>query len=75
MNYSKDRKYQKRFYYILKSTTLRQIKRSGEMKNFNIKDIPGLQTRVVIKRIPGRINGEDHIQLDLPLALETRKRV
>lgn len=45
------------------------------MKDFNIKDIPGLQTRIVIKPIPGRIDGEDHIQLDLPLAIETRKRV
>jgi hypothetical protein len=44
------------------------------MKNFNEK-IPGMQTRVVIKRIPGRADSEDHIQLDLPLTIETRKRV
>lgn len=44
------------------------------MKNLNEK-IPGMQTRVVIKRIPGRLETEGHIQLDLPLTTETRKRV
>jgi hypothetical protein len=44
------------------------------MKNLNEK-IPGMQTRVVIKRIPGRVDSEDHIKLDLPLTIETRKRV
>jgi hypothetical protein len=42
------------------------------MKNLNEK-IPGMQTRLVIKRIPGRVDSEDHIQLDLPLTIETRK--
>lgn len=44
------------------------------MEIFN-KSIPGMETRVVIKRIPGRVDSEDHIQLDLPLTIETRKRV
>ena len=45
------------------------------MKNLYKKDIPGMQTREVIKPIPDRFDGDYHIQLDLPLTIETRKRV
>ena len=45
------------------------------MMNLYKKDIPGMQTREVIKRIPDRVGGDGHIQLDLPLNIETRKRV
>ncbi len=45
------------------------------MKSYKQSDIPGMQTRVVIKLIPGRINPDDSVQLDLPLSHEAKKRV
>lgn len=45
------------------------------MKSFKEMNIPGMQTRVVIKRIPGRVNTNDSIQLDLPLSFTPKKRV
>jgi hypothetical protein len=42
------------------------------MKRFKETKIPGMQTRVVIKRIPGRVNNDIPIQLDLPLSIQTR---
>lgn len=43
------------------------------MKSFKEEKIPGMQTRVVIKRIPGRENSDDPIQLDLPLDVTPKK--
>ncbi|SEP61584.1 hypothetical protein SAMN05216232_0360 [Virgibacillus subterraneus] len=45
------------------------------MKNLYKKDIPGMQVREVIKPIPDRVDGNAHIQLNLPLTVETRKKV
>lgn len=43
------------------------------MKNFKEMKIPGMQTRFVIKRFPGRENTDDTIQLHLPLDVTPKK--
>ncbi|MEC1526082.1 hypothetical protein P9D43_29245 [Neobacillus niacini] len=45
------------------------------MKDFKEVKIPGMQTRFVIKRIPGRVNSDDSIQLALPISLTPKKKV
>ncbi|WP_264755097.1 hypothetical protein [Bacillus alkalisoli] len=39
------------------------------------KEVPGMQTRSFIKRIPGSDHAVFQVQLDLPLSTENRKKV
>lgn len=43
--------------------------------NYKQSKVPGMQKREVIKLIPGRINPNDAVQLDLPLSFEEKKKV
>jgi hypothetical protein len=64
-----------KFFCILKSSTLHQLEGRKKMKDLKEVKIPGMQTRFVIKQIPGRTNTDDPIQLDLPLSFTPEKRV
>lgn len=44
------------------------------MKKFEELNLPGIQTRTVIKPLPGKVNQDEAVQLDLSLPIETKKK-